>query len=329
MPGPVVADRFTALVCGLFGPRRSPRRRRRRGMGAARGGPTCCPSRGRGPTSRSTPRCSPGLAHPRPPGGAGTAPADRGRGPGFDDRPLPRRQHRAVVGARRPTHADPRRPADAPGGQRWLKIPTRGHGPRRRPGPLATHSAGVGLGDNRVEQPRSHHRVSCPAPRPDPSPAGWVRPELDRRSLAPLSVVVWQFSGADVEREQRALKLIAGSFFVFAAYVAAQAVWDLVARSEPSESVPGIVLAALLLMVMPVLAIVKRRVGGRPSLLRRGRQRPDHALQLPVRHPARRPGRQRDPRLVVGRPDRRARHRRPRLARRTRAWRGEVCCDAC
>jgi divalent metal cation (Fe/Co/Zn/Cd) transporter len=78
-------------------------------------------------------------------------------------------------------------------------------------------------------------------------------------------VVVWQFSGADAEREQRALRLIAGSFFVFAAYVAGQAVWDLVARSAPDESVPGIVLAALSLVVMPVLAIAKRRVGRRMS----------------------------------------------------------------
>jgi divalent metal cation (Fe/Co/Zn/Cd) transporter len=78
-------------------------------------------------------------------------------------------------------------------------------------------------------------------------------------------VVVWQFSGADVEREQRALKLIAGSFFVFAAYVALQAVWDLVERSVPSESVTGIVLAALSLVVMPLLAFAKRRVGRRLS----------------------------------------------------------------
>lgn len=76
-------------------------------------------------------------------------------------------------------------------------------------------------------------------------------------------VVVWQFSGADEEREQRALRLIAGSFFVFAAYIAGQAVWDLIARSEPHESVPGIVLAALSLAVMPVLAVAKRRVGRR------------------------------------------------------------------
>lgn len=78
-------------------------------------------------------------------------------------------------------------------------------------------------------------------------------------------VVVWQFSGVDAEREQRALKLIAGSFFVFAAYVTGQAIWDLVERSEPSASVPGIVLAALSLMVMPLLTIAKRRVGRRMS----------------------------------------------------------------
>jgi divalent metal cation (Fe/Co/Zn/Cd) transporter len=78
-------------------------------------------------------------------------------------------------------------------------------------------------------------------------------------------VVVWQFSGADIEREQRALKLIAGSFFVFAAYVAGQAVWDLMARSQPEESVPGIALAACSLAVMPVLAIAKRRLGRRMS----------------------------------------------------------------
>ncbi|MEJ5256200.1 MAG: cation transporter [Acidimicrobiales bacterium] len=76
-------------------------------------------------------------------------------------------------------------------------------------------------------------------------------------------VVVWQFSGADVEREERALKLIAGSFFLFAAYVTGQALWDLVARAQPEESVPGIVLAACSLVVMPVLAIAKRRLGRR------------------------------------------------------------------
>lgn len=74
-------------------------------------------------------------------------------------------------------------------------------------------------------------------------------------------VVVWQFSGPDLERAQRALKLIAGSFVVFAAYIAARAAVDLLTRSEPTESIPGIVLASLSLVVMPVLATAKRRLG--------------------------------------------------------------------
>lgn len=76
-------------------------------------------------------------------------------------------------------------------------------------------------------------------------------------------VVVWQFSGRDAEREERALKLIAVSFFVFAGYVAGQAVWQLASGSAPDESVAGIVLAAASLIVMPVLATAKRRLGRR------------------------------------------------------------------
>ncbi len=81
--------------------------------------------------------------------------------------------------------------------------------------------------------------------------------------VASAVVVVWQFAGVDEEREHRALKLIAGSFFVFAAYVTVQAVWDLLARAEPRESTVGIVLAVLSLLVMPVLAVAKRRAGRR------------------------------------------------------------------
>ncbi|MCU0269806.1 MAG: hypothetical protein MUF83_14335 [Acidimicrobiales bacterium] len=76
-------------------------------------------------------------------------------------------------------------------------------------------------------------------------------------------VVLWQFSGADAEREERALKLIALGFFALAAYVAGRAVWDLVDASEPEVSVPGIALAVASLVVMPGLALAKRRVGRR------------------------------------------------------------------
>jgi divalent metal cation (Fe/Co/Zn/Cd) transporter len=77
------------------------------------------------------------------------------------------------------------------------------------------------------------------------------------------AVVVWQFTGADQEREARALRMIAVSFFVFAAYVAGRAVWDLVSGSAPSESLVGICLAVASLLVMPLLARAKRRLGRR------------------------------------------------------------------
>jgi divalent metal cation (Fe/Co/Zn/Cd) transporter len=88
-------------------------------------------------------------------------------------------------------------------------------------------------------------------------------------------VVVWQFRGElrggyDEAREQRALRLIAITFFVLAAYITIEAVRDLLlVDSEADESIIGIVLAALSLIVMPALSIAKRRVAtalGSPTL---------------------------------------------------------------
>jgi divalent metal cation (Fe/Co/Zn/Cd) transporter len=76
-------------------------------------------------------------------------------------------------------------------------------------------------------------------------------------------VVVWQFSGRDHEREERALRLIAISFFTFGAYIAVRALWDLTSSTEPTESVVGIALAIASLIVMPALAFAKRRLGRR------------------------------------------------------------------
>jgi divalent metal cation (Fe/Co/Zn/Cd) transporter len=75
------------------------------------------------------------------------------------------------------------------------------------------------------------------------------------------SVVVWEFRGVSEERTRRALRLIAISFFVLAAYVAIEATRDLIVGAEPAESVPGIILAGASLLVMPTLAIAKRRTG--------------------------------------------------------------------
>ncbi len=75
------------------------------------------------------------------------------------------------------------------------------------------------------------------------------------------SVVIWELKGAGGNRERLALRLIAVSFFVLTAYVGIEAVRDLVIRAEPGESAPGIALAALSLVVMPLLALAKQRTG--------------------------------------------------------------------
>jgi len=60
--------------------------------------------------------------------------------------------------------------------------------------------------------------------------------------------------------ERRALRLVGLSFLALAAYVAADSAHSLWAREEPEASPPGIVIATLSLVVMPLLARAKRRV---------------------------------------------------------------------
>jgi divalent metal cation (Fe/Co/Zn/Cd) transporter len=76
-------------------------------------------------------------------------------------------------------------------------------------------------------------------------------------------VILWHFHGMAHEREAQARRLISVSFFVLAAYVAVQAVVDLVARHEPASSSVGIALAVASLLVMPALAFAKRDTGRR------------------------------------------------------------------
>lgn len=65
----------------------------------------------------------------------------------------------------------------------------------------------------------------------------------------------------DVER--RAVRIVAWAFFALAAYVGGHAVYDLVTQSRPEESVTGIILALVSLVVMPVLAHKKRAMAKR------------------------------------------------------------------
>lgn len=61
------------------------------------------------------------------------------------------------------------------------------------------------------------------------------------------------------EAERRAIRLVALAFFALALYVGGRAIYDLVTEARPEESTVGLVLAAVSLVVMPVLAWLKRR----------------------------------------------------------------------
>ncbi|CAN5211606.1 cation transporter [soil metagenome] len=76
------------------------------------------------------------------------------------------------------------------------------------------------------------------------------------------AVVAWQFSARDPEaREKVALRLIAFSFFALATYVLISTGVSFVGGREAQHSPVGIVLAAVSLVVMPVLSWFERHTG--------------------------------------------------------------------
>ncbi|WP_431982400.1 cation transporter [Streptomyces qinglanensis] len=83
--------------------------------------------------------------------------------------------------------------------------------------------------------------------------------------VSSAAAVAWQFSASDpgvrAAREQRTLRIIALSFFGLAAYVTFDAVRALTGTGEAERSVPGIVIAALSLAVMPFLSASQRKAG--------------------------------------------------------------------
>jgi divalent metal cation (Fe/Co/Zn/Cd) transporter len=75
-------------------------------------------------------------------------------------------------------------------------------------------------------------------------------------------VVIWQFRSRLPEtRERLALKLIAVSFFALAGWVGFSAVRALLGSDEAQPSPVGIGLAAMSVVVMPLLVWAKRRTG--------------------------------------------------------------------
>ncbi|WP_435281184.1 cation transporter [Streptomyces koelreuteriae] len=83
--------------------------------------------------------------------------------------------------------------------------------------------------------------------------------------VSSAAAVAWQFSARDhavrQARERTTLRIIGVSFLVLAAYVAVDSVRALTGTGEAERSVPGIVIAALSLAVMPFLSAAQRRAG--------------------------------------------------------------------
>jgi divalent metal cation (Fe/Co/Zn/Cd) transporter len=81
---------------------------------------------------------------------------------------------------------------------------------------------------------------------------------------ASASVLVWRLRSETratrtaEESERLAVRLVGLAFFALAAYVGARAAFDLIRETQPEESVPGIVLALVSVIVMPLLAWRKR-----------------------------------------------------------------------
>lgn len=74
--------------------------------------------------------------------------------------------------------------------------------------------------------------------------------------------ISWQYAHhTPSDREHRALKIVAYSFFALAAYVTVDAVVSLAGGREADHSSIGIGLAALSLLIMPIASFVERRIG--------------------------------------------------------------------
>ncbi|WP_326573603.1 cation transporter [Streptomyces sp. NBC_00487] len=83
--------------------------------------------------------------------------------------------------------------------------------------------------------------------------------------VSSAAAVAWQFSAREhavrEAREKTALRIIALSFFALAAYVSVDAARALTGTGEAARSIPGIVIAALSLAVMPFLSAAQRKAG--------------------------------------------------------------------
>ncbi len=83
--------------------------------------------------------------------------------------------------------------------------------------------------------------------------------------VSAAAILAWRLAqerraGCKQDADKRAQRLIAVSFAALALYVGVESVRDLILADQPDASLTGIVIAALSLVVMPVLARTKRRL---------------------------------------------------------------------
>jgi len=79
------------------------------------------------------------------------------------------------------------------------------------------------------------------------------------------AALLWRMSvDADEERrelnERRALRIVGVCFLLLAAYISYESGEDLMFKHAPEHSLPGIILACVSLLVMPILSRAKRKV---------------------------------------------------------------------
>lgn len=83
--------------------------------------------------------------------------------------------------------------------------------------------------------------------------------------VASGAALLWRLHGDHPEQRERrervTLRIVGICFLALAAYVAFDSLKALVRHEPPERSIPGIVITALSLLVMPALARGKRRVG--------------------------------------------------------------------
>jgi divalent metal cation (Fe/Co/Zn/Cd) transporter len=79
-------------------------------------------------------------------------------------------------------------------------------------------------------------------------------------------IVIWRFTGTrthSATSERSAQKLVAVSFFLLAPYVAAESIRDLAGRSHVRPNAVAIALLASSVVLMPLLAVAKKRLAVR------------------------------------------------------------------